>query len=220
MGEVIRKLGALDLFSLDPLGLQPAHLFHMAAQTPQKIGIFRKPLGQNVARTFQRGFGIWHRLGDIARRKRGRIGAAVGENRIVKRLQPIFARNHRAGATLGLIGQIDVLQLGLGGGLDQRKCQRIGHLALFGDRGHDGRPPGLHLAQIGQAFGKIAQLGVIKAARHLFAVTRNERHRRTFVQKLNRCRDLRCLRPDFLRDQLRDLAGVGHALAPLQEARP
>ena len=95
----------------------------------------------------------------------------------MQRLQPVFARDHRLGAALWLEGQVDIFQLGLGCRLGQHQGQSLGHLALFGDRPHDRRPPRFHLTQVHQPLGQGPQLGVVQPARRLFAIARDERHR-------------------------------------------
>ena len=59
----------------------------------------------------------------VLRRFLLRIERGIGEERIGQRLQPGLARNLRARAALGLVGQIDIFQRLLGGGcLDGRRA--------------------------------------------------------------------------------------------------
>ncbi len=158
----------------------------MVAQAAQKRGIFGQPFRHDIPRAFQCRFRIRHRLGQIPRRKHRRLRPPVGKNGIDQALQPVFPRDHRLGAPLWLVGQVDVFQLRLGDSLGDRARQRIGHLALLGDRPCNRRPPRLQLAQVSQPFGQVAQLGVVKPARHLLAIPRDEGDRRAFVQQGDR----------------------------------
>ena len=220
MGEIVGELRALRLFARHHLGLQAADLLHMAAQAPQKLSTFRQPLGQNVPCAFKRCLGVRHSLGDIGRRQSRRIGVTIGQDRVMQRLQPVLARDHRLCAALGLEGQVDILQLGLGGRLCQHHCQSLGHLALFGDRPHDGCPPCFHLAQVDQPLGQGPQLGVVQPARRLFAIARDKGHSGPFIQKRNGRLHLRGPSPDFGGDYMGKTGqsgggGGGHAIPQL-----
>jgi hypothetical protein len=118
------------------------------------------------------------------------IGGAIGEDGIGQRLQPVLARDHRLGAALGLVGQIDVLKLRLGLGTCDGFRQNLGQLALILDRIQDRLAPRLHLAQIGQAIRQGAQLGVVEAAGHLLAVAGDEGDGGALIQQLDRGADL------------------------------
>ena len=123
-------------------------------------------------------------------------------------LQPRLARDHRLGAALGLEGQVDVFKFGLGHGFCNRQGKRIGQLALFRDRPKDRATPRLKLAQITQPFLQFAQLGVVKAAGHLFAVARDEGDGRAAIQQVDRRRHLTRGRGNLNGDQAVDLGGV------------
>ena len=216
MREVIGELRPLGLLALHDLGNQLCHLLHMAAQPPQQFGILGQTLGQNVPRAFQRGLGIRHRLGDEPCSQTRRVRRTILKDRLQKRPQPVLACNHRPRAALGLVGQVDILQLRLGRGLQDLRLQRIGHLPLFGDGGQDRRPPRLHLAQIGQPLRQRPQLGIVQPARHLFAIARDEGNGGPFIQKADGRRHLRRLRADLCGDDLGDAAGgIGSHARPL-----
>ena len=50
----------------------------------------------------------------------------------------------------------------------------------------DRRAAGFQLAQIDEALRQRAQLAVVETTGHFLAIARDERHRRTFVEKLDR----------------------------------
>ena len=103
-----------------------------------------------------------------------RVEARVGKQLVGQRLQPRFAGHHALGAALGLEGQVQVFQLLFGGrGVDGG--QQFGrHLALLGDAFDHGGAAVFQLAQIAQARLQLAQLDVVQAAGHFFAVTGDE----------------------------------------------
>jgi hypothetical protein len=80
MVKIIGKLGAFGLFSRHNFARKAPHCRHMPTQTAQKIGVFRQGLGDDIARTIERGLSVWHRIGDERGCKRNGIRRAVGQN--------------------------------------------------------------------------------------------------------------------------------------------
>ena len=150
--EIIAELGPGLFLARDHFGADESLGPHEFAQTAQQRGVFGQFLDENVARAVQCGFLVGHGFGDIARGQFLGIGGAVILDRPQQRLQPVFAGDHRLGASFGLEGQIDVFQCRF------RLCpgdgarQIVGQFILIADRGQDRGAPRLHLAQIGQTF--------------------------------------------------------------------
>ncbi len=197
---VVAKLFRLgSFFSFGDFGGNDALLPHARAQFSEQLRRLGKTLDQNIARAVQRGFHVRHAvLGrgfvvDILRRFFLRIERGIGKQRIGQRLQPGFARDLRARAPLGFIGQVNIFQRLLGRRRLDGTAQFVGELALLFDRRQNNRAPLLQLAQIKQSLFEIAQLRVVEIAGNFFAITRDERHRRAFVEQSHRRGDL--LRP-------------------------
>ena len=182
-------------FARDYGGCQKTLLLHARAQLGQQFCGLRKTFGQNVARAFKCGFGV----GDIDRFDIAssrfyvqvfggfdlRVERGVGKQCIGQRLQPGFARDLCFGAALGLIRQIQVFQHLLGGGGLHREFQRVGELALFGNRREYRGATVFQLTQIAEPLFQITQMRVVEIAGDLFAITRDKRHGCAFVEQCN-----------------------------------
>ena len=87
---------------------------------------------------------------DVARGRRGRVERRVAEQGVGQRLEPVLPGDHRLGAPLGLVRQVDVLQAGLRVGREDPRLQRGVELALR--RGSSRAPrPGAPRARAGSA---------------------------------------------------------------------
>ena len=62
------------------------------------------------------------------------------------------------------------------------------------------RAPFFQFAQINQSLLQIAQLSIVETAGGFFAIARNERHRRTFIEQCDRRHDLLHGGGEFLSD--------------------
>ncbi|MCY1425181.1 hypothetical protein D9M71_409640 [compost metagenome] len=93
-----------------------------------------------------------------------------------------FQGNLALGAALLLVRQVQVFEAGLGVGEFDFAGQFRRQLALFLDTGQDADAPFVEFAQVAQALFEMAQLGVIEATGHFFAVTRDKRHRGAFIK--------------------------------------
>ena len=202
--EIIGKLGTAFRFVGGHLGNEHGLFLQVLAQAAHQVGIFGKALHQDLPRTVQGCLGIGHaRIVAIGRGEGGfQIGGClglghqhgVGQQGIGQRFQSGFAGNLCLGATLGLVGGVQILQSLLAVGLVDA-CGQLGReLALFGDRVQDGLAAGVQLAQIDQAFGQVAKLRVVQVAGDFLAVAGNERHGGPFVQQGDG--GLHLLRPD------------------------
>ena len=172
-------------FFADHHALVEEHLAQRLAQ----VGVFADPLGDNVARAFQRLVRRGHAQLRIheggGKSLQWQIGFFLCPQVRGQRFQTLFARDGGLGAPLGLVGQIEVFQLALvERGLDAR-LQLIGQLALFGDGGQNGLAPVGQLAEVGQIFLNCENLHLVQIAGGLLAVARDERHRAATVEQLD-----------------------------------
>ena len=196
------RLGGL--FAFHDFGGNDALLPHARAQFGQQLRGLGKTLDQNIARAFERGFHVGHAVFgrglviDVLRRFLLRIERGIGEQRIGQRLQPGLARNLRARAALGLIGQVDIFQRLLGRRRLDGAAQFVGELALLLDGRQDHRAPLFQFAQIKQPLFQIAQLRVVQIAGNFLAIARDEGHGRPFVEQRHRRSDLRGPTPSSL----------------------
>ena len=129
----------------------------------------------------------------------------VSKQRIGQRLQPGFLGQLALGAALELERQVNVFDFLLGRGVVDGGCQCGRQLALLVNRLAHRFLAVAQFAQVRQARFEFAQLDVIQAIGHLFAVTGDERHGRTLVQQLDGGLHLIGTNTDFLRDLRDDL---------------
>ncbi len=113
------------------------------------------------------------------------IFVGIGEQRIRQRLEPRLFRDLRLRPPLRLVGQIDVFEPRLRIRRHDLRLEHIVELALLADRIEDRGAALLQLAQIAEPLLQRAELRIVEHARHLFAVARDEGHRRAAVQKLD-----------------------------------
>ena len=188
---------ALDHFRFDH-----AVILQVFAQALQQRRILGEALHQYLARAVQRRLRVRHagiavaqlvgeRLFQILGRFLFRVQRRIFQQRIGQRLQPRLQGDLRLGAALGLVGQIQVFELGLVLGMHHHVQQLRRHLALLGDGSDDGRAAVFQFAQVAQTVFQHAQLDVVQTAGRLLAVTRDERHGRALVQHLDGGGDLR-----------------------------
>ena len=146
-----------------------------AAQLTQRladIGIVGKILRDDVRCT---GEGIFDGLHALLRvyitfRKYRRIAAILGKNGCCQRLQTLFPGDGGAGAALLLIGTVQILHLGKGGGIVDGGRQFLCQLALIFDGIFHLVPTGLEVAQIGKAGLQSTQGGIVHGTVHFLAV--------------------------------------------------
>src|SRR5690606_13766591 len=133
------------------------------------------------------------------------------------------ARHLGAGATLGLEGKVEILELGLRAGGGDADVELVGELALPADLLADGGAPRLQLAQVGEPLLELAQLRIVEAARHLLAVAGDEWNGRPLVDQPDSGDDLCWPRGDIgCNDGGDAFQNVGHAASMdgwTQEAR-
>ncbi len=205
--EIVRELAAFRFLAFDHTGHQDAALPEIVAQLARQFGILGEAFHQDLARPFERG----GRVGDPFRRVDEIRGADLGdqgwiaEQGIRQRLQPGLAGDHRLGAALLLVGQIEVFEPLLGRGGQDLGVQFGGQLALLLDALEHRDPPLGQFAQIPEPFLQMTQLDIVETAGGLLAVTGDKGHGRALVQQSDGRLHLGRAGGDFLTD------GLNHA---------
>ena len=217
IGEIVAELRSRLLLALayrrheDTVGLQ------VRTKVRQQLGVLGELLHENLTGAFERRLHIRH-AGVVAllgfegrlqvfccfhlRRQR-----MVGQQRRSQHIEARLTGNLRLGAALHFVGQIQIFETLLGLRRFDRGAQRRGHLSLLFDTREDGRATLFHFTQINQTLLQITQLRVIESARRFFAVPRDERHRRAFVQQGDRRDHLMHGGRQFLSDATFDCGG-------------
>ena len=164
-------------------------------------GVLADLLGDDVARAGQRlldrrHLGVEEALGQLFQRH----AHLLRRHQLSQRLQPTLAGHRGAGAALGPVGQVEVLDLLQGGrALDagpQLRCQ----LALLVDGGQHGLLALVQVAQVAQPRLHQAQLHLVQPAGGLLAVAGDEGNGVAGVQQLDRAGHLVRLQAQFLGD--------------------
>ena len=190
--EVVGELRARLLLAVAHPGDEPPRRPHPLPQFADQVGVFGEALHQDGAGPVQGGL----RVGDapvrvdVGRRLLLRVAGGPGQQQLGQRLQAGFAGDLRLGPALRLVGQVDVLQAGLGVGGHDLPLERVVELALRPDRLQDRGPPLVQLAQVAEPFLQRAELRVVQRPGHFLAVAGDERHRGPAVEQLDRGGDL------------------------------
>ena len=183
--EVVGELRALGLLALADLRDQAPPRPHPLAEAADQVGVLGEALDEDRPGALQRGGHVGDLLVDEPGRDGGRVLRRVGEQSVGQRLQPGFARDHRLGAALGLVGQVDVLEAGLRLGRHDPRFERVVELALLADLIEDDRAAFLQLAQVAQALLERAQLRVVEGPGGLLAVPGDERDGGAAVEQVD-----------------------------------
>ena len=177
--EVVSEFLAVHLFAFLHAGHHAALCPESLAERGREIGVLGNALhedgagaGEGSGRVTDGVFRVEVLGGFALRIELGTLYECVGE-----RLKPCFARYLCLGAALGLEGQVDVLQPGLGvrcqDGLLQFWCQLSLGLDGFQDRTTAvGKFP-----EVAQPLFQVAELAVIQRSGGFLAVPGNERDR-------------------------------------------
>ena len=190
--EVVGELRARLLLAVAHPGDEPPRRPHPLPQFADQVGVLGEALHQDGAGPVQGGL----RVGDapvrvdVRRRLLPRIAGGPGQQQLGQRLQAGFAGDLRLGPALRLVGQVDVLQAGLGIGGHDLPLERVVELALRPDRLQDRGPPLVQLAQVAEPFLQRAELRVVQRPGQFLAVPGDERHRGPAVEQLDRGGDL------------------------------
>ena len=204
--EIVAELGAVFFLAVDDFGLDVALVPEEGAQAGEQLGVFGEALHEDLFGTVQGvlGGGNLVFLVQVAGGQCFRLLGRIIHQAVCQRLQTGFAGNLGAGATLGLVGQVEIFQPGLGVGSLDRLFQFRGELFLFGDAFQDGLTALFHLAQITQPFFQVTQLGVVQTASYLFTVTGDKGDGGAFVEQGDGGVDLAFLATDFFGNNLFD----------------
>ena len=130
--EVVGELGALLLLALPHLGGEGAAGGHRLAQLAEQVRVLGEPLDQDGAGAFEGGVRVRDAsIGiDEVRGLALRITGRIAEQEVGQRLQAGLAGDLRLGPPFRLVGQVEILQPGLGVGGADLLLELVGQLAL------------------------------------------------------------------------------------------
>ena len=178
-------------------------------QRPQRFaqgGVVADLLGNDVGGA---GEGVFGGLDaffgiDVIRRLGDGIGAValLGEQDFGQGLQAFFLRHGRAGAALGLIGAIEILEFGEGADRGDGGREFVRQLALLGNGRKDRLAALLQRAKILQPRLERAQDRVVHGAVELFAVARDKGDRVPLVQQADDVFNIFCFLSQLFRQNL------------------
>ncbi|MGY3191937.1 hypothetical protein ACVIWU_001303 [Bradyrhizobium sp. USDA 4509] len=191
---------------------------HLLTQRADQVGILGEALDQDRARAVERRGDVGDLLLGIDEGRRGLVRIALGlrQKLIGERLEAGLLGDLGLGATLRLVRQIDVLEPALAVGGHDLSLERGVELALLADRIEHRGTALLELAQIRQPLFQRTQLGIIKRAGELLAVSRDERHRGAAVEQRHRRLDLFVANPQLLRNLMMNLCHACLSEIPLR----
>ena len=157
------------------------------AQLAEQFRVFGELFHQDLARAVEYGFavsktcfGIKEFLGFLFRREQ-----RIFQQGQSQRFDTGFACDLRLGPAFLLVRQVQVFQALFGFGIHHFSTQFRRQLALIVDAGNDGAASVFEIAQVGQAFFQVAQLGVVQPIGRFLAVARDERDGCPFVKQCN-----------------------------------
>ncbi|EAU65366.1 hypothetical protein STIAU_2193 [Stigmatella aurantiaca DW4/3-1] len=181
VGVVGLELGRLTLLGRDDAGAQAppagAQLTGGAAQGR----VLGHALGADVPRARERGGHVRHPFLRIYKGPHLRLGIFAAPplllpEEVRQGLQPALPGDRGTGAALGLVRQVQVLQLGARPGLLQGLGQLRRQLPLALDGAQDGLPARIELGAFGGAIQDGLDLHLVEASRGLLAVAGDEGH--------------------------------------------
>ena len=190
--EVVGELGALGLLALAHLRDERAAGGHRLAQLAEQVRVLGEPLDQDGAGAFESGDRVRDALIGVDE-VRGRLLGVVGrfaEQQVGQRLQACLAGDLRLSTPFRLVGQVEILQPGLGAGGADLRFELFGELALGLDLLKDRFPALVEFAQVAQPLLERAELRVVERAGGFLAVPGDERHGSAAVEQLDRGADL------------------------------
>ena len=208
--KVVAKLGMVRVvlvLACHQLGAQQAFAPQPGAQRLHQRRVFSPALAQDVAHAVQHGlhgaevvtafvfFGHHVGRGSVCRHQ-GR----VGKQGVGQRLDAVFTRYLALGTAPGLVGQVQVFEVLLGGGRVNGGTQLGRELALLFNAFEHGVAAVFELAQVAQAVFKFTQLNVVQPAGDFFAVTGNKWNCGAAIEQLHCGADLLLIDFDFCGD--------------------
>jgi len=148
--------GIFGLLAFGLVGLagdDDAFVEHEGAGGFADVGVVGDALGEDVARAFEGvvdggdfELGVDEGCGEL---ERGGGGGCLGPEVVGQGLEAALAGDGGLGAALGLVGEIEVFELGAVERLEDAGLELVGELALLFDGGKDG----------GAAVGEFAEVG-------------------------------------------------------------
>ena len=176
----------LFLFVFDHLGGDDRLAAEDVAHLVACRDVFVDTLCYDVAGTSQSLFGGVDALFRVHEGQRQLLCVALVlfHQRVGQGLQPLLDGHRSARLAFGLIGQVEVFQLGEGFGFFDGGLQFGGQLALLADALQDGVAAFVNLFQLEQHVADGGDLNLVEVAGDFFAVACNERHGGSRFQKL------------------------------------
>ena len=212
--EIVAEFGYFGVgfvFACRQLALQQPFLPKPFAQALHQCGIFSPAFAQNIAHAIKHsgnGGEVFTRFAffgfDKSLRLCGGVERGVGPEQVGQWLYAKFSGNLPFGAALGLVGQIQVFQLLLGG-RSSNGCLQLGcEFALLGNAFDDGSAALIQLTQVTKPSLQFTQLNIVKPASGFFAITGNKRHSGSAVKQINSGLHLAGLHAQFAGNALDD----------------
>ena len=166
-------------------GTQGGVVPQVVTQLLQQVGLLGEALHQDVTGAVEGGLAVVYSLLGIEEAGCRLLGIlhGIGEQQVGQRLQPSFDGHLPLGATLGLVGEVEIFEPGLAVGTVQLARQLGGQLALFLDGAKDHLAAIFQFTQIAEAALQGTQLTVVQTAGHLLAITGDKGNGRAFIQQ-------------------------------------
>ena len=185
------------------LGGQKTELKGQTAQFLTELGVVGNVLRDNILGTLESLFHACNALFFVniclgLHLDRRIVGRFLRVDQLSQGFKSLFTSHRRTRLTVRTEGTVNIVHLG------DRLCRRDrsldlgGHLLLSRDQIKDLLLALFNVAQKGQSVVEVTQHAVVKASRHLFAVTRDKRDRVALVDQSNRLFDLLELEVEFL----------------------
>ena len=203
--EIIAEFRPFFFLAANDRGGKHGGFFEKLAAGSARVFVFGNALGDDVARSRERGGGVGNAffLRDEFRGFRGGIGVLIPEDEIGERLEPAFPRGRRARAPLRLVRRVKVFKLRRRSRLFDGGFQSRRKVPVFGERFQNRGAARVEFPQLLEAVADGRDLHFVHFARGFLAVTRDERHGRAAVEQTDDGRRAPDGEPQFLRDAAR-----------------
>ena len=172
---------------LDHFGTEHGTAPEKAADAVAGLGVFAHALGYDVACTGQCVFNAGDPFVgvDVACGHLFYVAGVLLLQFVGQRLQAPLYGHGGAGAAFGFVGEVEVFELGHGGGGIDLRLQLGGELALLADGGKDGFAPFVKLFKPDEKVADGGNLYFVEAAGGLFAIAGDERYGGALLQELD-----------------------------------
>ena len=183
--EVVLELGPFLLLACHHASPQGGVLPQVVPQLLQQIGLLGEAFHQDIAGAVEGGLAVGDAVVTVEKGGCCLLGILhrIGEQQVGQRLQPSFDGHLPLGATLGLVGEIEIFEPGLAVGTVQLARQLRGQLALLLNGAKDHLAAIFQFTQIAEAALQGTQLTVVQTAGHLLAITGDKGNGRAFIQQ-------------------------------------